>query len=91
MEERVGEEAGAADDNLPPIDEEDKTLGRVTFLDYVQSPIIQLAVGVGENAVVLNAHQALLARSPFFEEACAKFTDDGTVSLCGSAHWYAPC
>lgn len=80
-----GTEVGAVDDNLPPIEQE-KTPSRITFLDYFQSPIIQLSVGVGDNVTILNAHQALLVRSPFFAEACAKFSDDDTVSHKLCAH-----
>ncbi|EGS20345.1 uncharacterized protein CTHT_0021720 [Thermochaetoides thermophila DSM 1495] len=32
----------------------------------------------GENKTILTAHQALLVQSPFFAEACAEFTDDGS-------------
>ncbi|KAI7374751.1 hypothetical protein KC336_g20139, partial [Hortaea werneckii] len=48
---------------------------RVTFLDYLRSPIIQLAVGSGDNVSTLSVHQALLVQSPHFAEAVSRFTD----------------
>ncbi|KAI5198237.1 hypothetical protein AUEXF2481DRAFT_384 [Aureobasidium subglaciale EXF-2481] len=41
---------------------------RVTFLDYLKSPIVELAVGQGEDITVLHAHQRLLEQSPYLEE-----------------------
>ncbi|QSZ37750.1 hypothetical protein DSL72_008849 [Monilinia vaccinii-corymbosi] len=49
---------------------------RVTFVDYLKSPVIGLLVGRGDEQALLRAHQALLCRSPWFEEACEKFSDD---------------
>ncbi|KAA8563804.1 hypothetical protein EYC84_011819 [Monilinia fructicola] len=49
---------------------------RVTYLDYLKSPVISLLVGQGDEQALLNAHQALLCKSPWFEEACGKFSDD---------------
>ncbi|CAK4031340.1 Hypothetical predicted protein [Lecanosticta acicola] len=46
---------------------------RTTFLDYLRSPIVELAVGRGEDSAVLSAHQALLTAAPFFQQECAKF------------------
>jgi len=39
---------------------------------------VELRVGEGDDQVNLFAHQALLSRSPFFEEDCAKFGDNAT-------------
>ena len=46
---------------------------RLTYLDYLASPIVQLNVTEGDNTTVLSAHEALLKKSPFFLEACAQF------------------
>lgn len=45
------------------------------ILSYLSSPIVELAVGTGDEATTLFAHQGLLTKSPFFEEAVSKFTD----------------
>ncbi len=52
---------------------------RPTFIDYLTSPVVTLIVGSGENETILTAHQGLLVQSPFFAEACAAFTNDGSV------------
>lgn len=52
---------------------------RTTFLSYLMSPVVTLLVGEGEEQVVLSAHQALLAQSPFFDEATKSFVEDGSV------------
>ncbi|THV97578.1 hypothetical protein D6D27_02034 [Aureobasidium pullulans] len=41
---------------------------RVTFLDYLKSPIVELSVGTGEDITILHAHQLLLEKSPYLEE-----------------------
>lgn len=48
---------------------------RITFLNHLRGPIVELLVNEGDNETILTAHQPLLVRSPFFEEACAKFGD----------------
>jgi len=63
--------------------EEDKP-ARITYIDYLKSPIIGLLVGQGENQALLTAHQALLTQSPWFAEACAKFQEDTSVSFNGT-------
>jgi hypothetical protein len=62
-------------------EEEEAVPTRVTFTDYLKSPIVELVVGDDENATTLSAHQALLVRSPFFEQACAQFDDNGEVRV----------
>lgn len=52
---------------------------RVTFLQYLTSPIVTLLIGSGEDATILTAHQSLLVQSPYFAAACAEFADDGSV------------
>ncbi|KAF6225003.1 hypothetical protein HO133_010198 [Letharia lupina] len=44
---------------------------RVTFVDYLKSPIVTLHIGSGDAATQLTAHQALLVKSPFFADAIA--------------------
>ncbi|KAK4135269.1 hypothetical protein BT67DRAFT_440946 [Trichocladium antarcticum] len=51
---------------------------RVTFLQYLTSPIVTLLIGSGEDATILTAHQSLLVQSPYFAAACAEFADDGS-------------
>jgi len=60
--------------------EEEPVPERTSFISYLTSPVVTLIVGEGEGETILTAHQALLALSPFFKEACAQFSDDGSVS-----------
>jgi hypothetical protein len=79
------ETAAAADptaaDNLPFADSvpEDAPPPRVSFIQYLTSPVVTLLVGSGDNETILTAHQSLLTQSPFFAEACAEFASDGSV------------
>lgn len=57
---------------------------RKTFANHLKSPIVTLIVGKNEPAV-LKAHQAFLVRSPYFEDICNAFTEDGSVRLPSSA------
>ncbi|GAB1319944.1 hypothetical protein MFIFM68171_10154 [Madurella fahalii] len=57
---------------------DDTPAPRVTFLQYLTSPMVTLLIGAGENETILTAHQALLIKSPFFADACAEFADDGS-------------
>lgn len=52
---------------------------RVTFVDHLKSPIIELLIGEGDAQTILTAHQALLVQSPFFDEACSQFSDHTAV------------
>lgn len=83
-----GEEGGGAGANgtteLPFAEDgpEDAPVApRVTFAQYLTSPVVTLLVGSGDNETILTAHQSLLTQSPFFAEACAEFANDGSVSL----------
>jgi hypothetical protein len=69
-----------ANDALPFADEELSEPLRITFVDYLKSPIVELLVGKGEQQTKLTAHQALLVQSPYFEAACAQFGAGITVS-----------
>lgn len=60
--------------------EEEPVPERTSFISYLTSPVVTLIVGAGESETILTAHQALLVLSPFFRDACAQFSDDGSVS-----------
>ena len=60
--------------------EEEPVPARTSFISYLTSPVVTLIVGAGEDETILTAHQALLVLSPFFRDACAQFSDDGSVS-----------
>lgn len=47
---------------------------RISFADYLTSPVVTLLIGA-ENPQILTAHQALLTQSPWFAEACKDFDD----------------
>jgi hypothetical protein len=71
---------GGPDDDAPP--------PRITFVQYLSSPIVTLLVGSGDKETILTAHQGLLTQSPYFAEACAEFADDGSVCLsCSGNCW----
>lgn len=53
---------------------------RETYVDYLRSPVVELLVGQGEEQAVLSAHQALLVKSPWFAEECAKAGSEVRVS-----------
>lgn len=76
----AGDEGGAeeAEENGMPFQDEamDDAPARVTYIEYLKSPIIGLLVGQGDEQALLTAHQALLTTSPWFADACAKFSDE---------------
>ncbi|PQE21658.1 Btb poz protein [Rutstroemia sp. NJR-2017a WRK4] len=76
-----------ADDGLPNLELVENAPARVTYIDYLKSPVIGLLVGQGDEQALLTAHQALLVRSPWFADACAKFSDDVSVGVCFSDGW----
>ncbi|KFY28925.1 hypothetical protein V493_02677 [Pseudogymnoascus sp. VKM F-4281 (FW-2241)] len=57
-------------------EQEEQPPARVTYVDHLKSPIVELTVGHDDSKTVLSAHQALLVQSPFFEDACAQFDSD---------------
>ena len=71
----------AEDGDILPFQEEplEDVSARVTYIDYLKSPIIGLLVGQGDEQALLTAHQALLVTSPWFADACGKFSDDVSV------------
>jgi hypothetical protein len=65
-------------ENSLPFEEEamEEAPARVTYIDYLKSPVIGLLVGQGDAQALLTAHEALLTSSPWFADACAKFSDE---------------
>jgi len=76
-------DAFTIDENGLPFQEEtmEDLPARVTYIDYLKSPVIGLLVGQGDEQALLTAHQALLVQSPWFADACARFGDEVSVSL----------
>ncbi|KAI5855040.1 hypothetical protein GGS23DRAFT_601520 [Durotheca rogersii] len=72
--------AAAAADNAEelPFPEGGDSEPRLSFISYLTSPVVTILVGAGDSETILTAHQALLTQSPFFSDACAAFTDDGS-------------
>ncbi|TVY36609.1 hypothetical protein LSUB1_G003722 [Lachnellula subtilissima] len=72
------EEEAGVDDTVLPFQEEamDDVPPRTTYTDYLKSPVIGMLVGRGDEQALLTAHQALLTTSPWFKEACDKFSSD---------------
>jgi hypothetical protein len=56
------------DDNGLPFQEEamEDAPARITYIDYLKSPVIGLLVGQSDEQALLTAHQALLTSSPWF-------------------------
>ncbi|KAB2576805.1 hypothetical protein BFW01_g7821 [Lasiodiplodia theobromae] len=77
-DQQAGNEGDDNDEGVEMAEIEPETPKVVKFLDYLKSPIIELVVGRGDNQTLLTVHQALLTKSPFFEEQCARFTDGDT-------------
>ncbi|KLO89528.1 uncharacterized protein LW93_1587 [Fusarium fujikuroi] len=50
---------------------------RVTFANYLMSPIVTLLIGSGDQSI-LSAHQGLLRQSPYFKDICDRFVEDGS-------------
>ncbi|KAI9791075.1 MAG: hypothetical protein M1816_004306 [Peltula sp. TS41687] len=49
---------------------------RLTFIDYLKSPIVEILVGSDNDPTLLTAHQGLLTQSPYFASMCALFGDE---------------
>ncbi|KAF9875317.1 hypothetical protein CkaCkLH20_07137 [Colletotrichum karsti] len=73
-----GDNANAEELPFPEGGETDPVEPRTTFVSYLSSPVVTILVGAAETEAILTAHQALLVQSPFFKEACAQFSDDGS-------------
>ncbi|KAH9900456.1 hypothetical protein F4778DRAFT_143444 [Xylariomycetidae sp. FL2044] len=79
MVEGGGEAEGATGANPDlPFAEGGDVEARIPFISYLTSPVVTLLVGSGNEETILTAHQALLLQSPYFADACAAFTDDGS-------------
>jgi len=72
-------ESAVADDAIAKEVEEEEPPPRITFIDYLRSPIIEIVVGAGDAQTLLTAHQALLVQSPFFASAVAQFSPEATT------------
>lgn len=79
----IGDDLEIEEDNGLPFQDEaaDDAPARVTYVDYLKSPVIGLLVGQGDEQALLTAHQALLTQSPWFADAAAKFSNEVSVSL----------
>jgi hypothetical protein len=69
------------------VQEEEAIPERVTFIDYLKTPIVELLIGQGEHQTLLTAHQALLVQSPFFEDACSQFSENAFVRASKQPIW----
>jgi len=87
VEDAEAEEAG---EGGPVANGEEETSTAVNpqtiFLDYLKSPIVEITVGGGSNsgdeeATTITAHQAILAKSPFFAERVGTDSDERRVEL----------
>ncbi len=58
----------------------------LTPLSYLQSPMVRIVVGEGDERKYLRAHHALLVQSPYFADACGEAEGD-EVSYAVSAGW----
>lgn len=76
-----GENANGEDLPFAEGGPDDPPAPRVTFAQYLSTPIVTLLIGSGDAETLLTAHQGLLVQSPYFAEACAEFADDGSVRV----------
>ncbi|KAI9166502.1 hypothetical protein HJFPF1_02608 [Paramyrothecium foliicola] len=75
--EGAGDDHDNAHDSLMPFAGGELVEARTTFVSYLMSPIVTLLVG-RDDPVILSAHQTLLLKSPFFQDACKSFIEDGS-------------
>ncbi|KGQ08110.1 hypothetical protein BBAD15_g6588 [Beauveria bassiana D1-5] len=76
-EETPFEKGPVEDTEASVIQEEPAAETRPSFIEYLASPVVTLLVGQ-EAQTVLTAHQALLTKSPYFEQLCQSFIEDGS-------------
>ncbi|RSL54575.1 hypothetical protein CEP51_014695 [Fusarium floridanum] len=74
---RDGEEQENPNGSELPFADAEIAEPRVTFANYLMSPIVTLLIGSGDQSI-LTAHQGLLAQSPYFKEICDRFVEDGS-------------
>jgi len=73
-----GEQVENADETVLTVESE-VAEPRITFANYLMSPIVTLLIGSGDQSI-LSAHQGLLTQSPYFKNICDAFVEDGSVS-----------
>lgn len=73
-----GEQVENADETVLTVESE-VVEPRITFANYLMSPIVTLLIGSGDQSI-LSAHQGLLTQSPYFKDICDAFVEDGSVS-----------
>ncbi|ATY58618.1 BTB/POZ fold domain containing protein [Cordyceps militaris CM01] len=76
-EETPYEKGPVEDPEASVIQEDPVAETRPSFIEYLASPIVTLLVGL-EAQTVLTAHQALLTKSPYLEQLCQSFVEDGS-------------
>ncbi|KAA8904411.1 hypothetical protein FN846DRAFT_952895 [Sphaerosporella brunnea] len=53
---------------------------KMTYIDYLKSPVVLIKVGTPPDDTILAAHMALLQKSPWFTEACDGWTHETPAS-----------
>ncbi|QPC74415.1 hypothetical protein HYE68_005167 [Fusarium pseudograminearum] len=66
-----------ADETALELAESEVAKPRITFANYLMSPIVTLLIGSGDQSI-LSAHQGLLTQSPYFKDICDTFVEDGS-------------
>jgi hypothetical protein len=66
-----------ADETALEIVESEVAQPRITFANYLSSPIVTLLIGSSDQSI-LSAHQGLLMQSPYFKDICDHFVEDGS-------------
>ncbi|QDS69758.1 hypothetical protein FKW77_010177 [Venturia effusa] len=74
-EDAPAEGEGENETNLPEIEPEVPV--KVTFLDYLRSPMVEVSVNDAGETIVLSAHEAILSKSPWFAAKCSEFPAGG--------------
>ena len=82
----MGDEATEGGDARPsePVQgksQDEPAVPRVSFAQYLNSPVVSLMVGSGENESILTAHQGLLAKSPYFASLFGDESADGDATV----------
>jgi hypothetical protein len=72
-----GEQNKNADETALDTVEAEVAKPRITFANYLMSPIVTLVIGSGDQSI-LSAHQSLLTQSPYFKDICDRFVEDGS-------------
>ncbi|KAF5021285.1 hypothetical protein F66182_6683 [Fusarium sp. NRRL 66182] len=72
-----GQENENTENNELPFADSGIAEPRITFANYLMSPVVTLLVG-SDDLSILTAHQGLLAQSPYFKDICDSFAEDGS-------------